>query len=322
MKLTYFRTDPSNFGDELNAYLWEKLLPAGFLDEDASELFVGIGSILGEVYPATSRKIVMGSGYAGYVRQPDLASGMWNIIFVRGPKTAATLDLPKEKSICDSAVLLRALPELPAPEAGIGVGFMPHYQSLARGHWDQVCKKAGVTLIDPTLPPDEVLAKIRGASLVITEAMHGAIVADALRRPWIAIEPFHGSHRMKWGDWGASLDMEVQFSNISPSSVLEYVTQKTGKSGLSPKMRRIFGPPHMSLPDAICIRRAARDLRLLAQQPGTLSSDQAIKDVTARALAALDAFLAQRGVARVGGQAGAVGVQPAGSSEMTLAGFR
>jgi succinoglycan biosynthesis protein ExoV len=37
VKLIYFRHDPPNFGDEVNRILWDRLLPAGFLDEDDSD---------------------------------------------------------------------------------------------------------------------------------------------------------------------------------------------------------------------------------------------------------------------------------------------
>ena len=59
MKLVFFRGKVPNFGDELNLYVWPALLPAGFLDEDEDELFVGIGSIIGDHLPAHARKYVM-----------------------------------------------------------------------------------------------------------------------------------------------------------------------------------------------------------------------------------------------------------------------
>ena len=37
MKLTFFDHRPRNFGDDLNAIMWDALLPDGFLDEDASD---------------------------------------------------------------------------------------------------------------------------------------------------------------------------------------------------------------------------------------------------------------------------------------------
>ena len=55
-----------------------------------------------------------------------------------------------------------------------------------RGNWRKACDRAGITFLDSTADPLETIAKIRGSRLVISEAMHGAIVADALRTPWVA----------------------------------------------------------------------------------------------------------------------------------------
>src|ERR1700759_13927 len=106
MKLIYFRGKVPNFGDELNTYVWPAHLPAGFLDDHAAELFVAIGSIIGTQLPPDARKIVMGSGYAGYMGEPDLNDGTWDVRFVRGPVTASRFGLPADKAVCDSAVLL------------------------------------------------------------------------------------------------------------------------------------------------------------------------------------------------------------------------
>lgn len=50
-----------NFGDSLNPWLWEKLLP-GALDQDSSEILVGIGTLLNHKLPRTGHKHVFGSG--------------------------------------------------------------------------------------------------------------------------------------------------------------------------------------------------------------------------------------------------------------------
>ncbi|MBD8065211.1 pyruvyl transferase [Devosia sp. PTR5] len=293
MKLVYFRGKVPNFGDELNLDVWPALLPKGFLDEDESELFVGIGSIIGTQMPAHARKFVMGSGYAGYMGLPDVHDGSWDIRFVRGPKTAETLNISPDLAICDSAILLRAM-NLPAPAPNIGVAFMPHYESLERGNWAEVCRLAGITLIDATKPNDTVLAQIKGARLLITEAMHGAIVADALRTPWISAKPIFWGHHMKWLDWSSALGIDLRMQELAPSNVLEAYIRATGRGGMRGKTGRLAASPLATLPNTYFAHRAARHLQRLSQMEPQLSEESRIIDATDRAMTAVDAFVRSR----------------------------
>jgi len=290
MKLVFFRGKVPNFGDELNTSVWQSILPPGFLDEDESDLFVGIGSIIGDHLPATSRKHVMGSGYAGYMGRPDINDGTWNIAFVRGPRTAAALGLPAEKAICDSAILLRTM-DLPEAAPGIDVAFMPHYESLERGFWAEACRLAGITLIDATDPTDKILGQLRGARLLITEAMHGAIVADALRTPWIGVKPIYRGHHMKWLDWSEALSIDLRMHDLKPSNLLELYVSVTGRGGENGRSGRLNESALSLLPNKLLTYRATQHLRVLARQEPQLSTDQAIADATDRALSAVDGFV-------------------------------
>ena len=293
MKLVFFRGKVPNFGDELNLHVWPELLPPGFLDEDASELFVGIGSIIGTHLPADARKFVMGSGYAGYMGLPDVHDGSWDIRFVRGPRTAELLDISPDLSICDSAVLLRAM-ELPAPAKDVGIAFMPHYESLERGMWAEACRLAGIQLIDPTEPVEKVLAQIAGARLLITEAMHGAIVADALRTPWIGARPIYSGHHMKWLDWAGALDIDLRMHDLRPSSLLEFYISKTGRGGGAGKAVRISQSPLARIPNSILTHSAARHLQSMAKLEPQLSRDAKIAEATERAQHAVSDFVQSR----------------------------
>lgn len=293
MKLTYYRGDVPNFGDELNATMWDHILPRGFLDDDPAELFIGIGSIIQHDYPATARKVVVGSGYGGYTRMPDVHDGTWDIRFVRGPQTAEALGIDPSLAIVDAAVLLRATP-LPDPAAGIDVAFMPHFESLERGNWQKVCALAGIRLIDPTRPPAEVIAEVRGARMLITEAMHGAIVADALRTPWIGVRTMHAVHRYKWLDWARSLGIDHRPAFLFPSNGREAWAAATGRSGSGPRARRVFGSPAARPVNGAIHHIAAESLRRLARREPQLSSDAAIGRATDMALAAVDRLVRDR----------------------------
>ncbi len=287
MKLMFYRGDRPNFGDELNTYVWPVLLGDDYFDDDEREMFIGIGSIIGNYYPDGAKKWVMGSGYGGYTPLPEPRDGNWHFHFVRGPLTAQLLGIPAEAAITDAAVLIRAIPTPAAAEAA-RVSFIPHFQSLERGHWPTVCALAGVQLIDPTDPVETVLAQIRGSSLVITEAMHGAIVADALRVPWIPVVPMAKSHHFKWLDWTQSLEISYRPARISPSSTREVWTRLTGRDGRGRRARRFADSRIARATDRILVERAAASLDSVTRHPAHLSADAAIERATARAMEAVE----------------------------------
>jgi len=118
---------------------------------------------------------------------------------VRGRRTAGLLGLPPTIGIGDPASLVPLAGLTPRRESR-DIGFMPHFESAIRGAWSEVSAIAGVTLIDPRADPLAVIAAIGECRVFISEALHGIIVADALRVPWIAVRPLVPIHRPKWID--------------------------------------------------------------------------------------------------------------------------
>ncbi len=256
MQLYRWQGKTRNFGDELNTLIWPRLLP-DFFDDDPAEVFLGIGSILDARHAADAVKLAAGAGYGGYEPLPALDAS-WVIHWVRGPRTARLLGLPESRGLGDPAMLLpqagwgggtrgepaaAPTPTLPrfagegalnslSREAGEGwgggmrltrgaIGFMPHFESLGRGAWHAAASAAGVRLIDPRGDPAAIIAAIGSCRVLLSEALHGAIVADALRVPWIALRPLAPAHRAKWHDWAATLDLRVAFHHLAASSLPE-----------------------------------------------------------------------------------------------------
>lgn len=211
MRLHYYSALP-NFGDRLNPWLWPKLLP-GCFEDDQRTVFLGIGTILQASVPDAQRYIVLGSG-AGYGPPPQLDE-RWKFYAVRGPLTARELELPAEIAVTDAAYLLR-LVGLPDPLAGPSIGFMPHWRSLRRVPWRTICDWSGLRFIDPMGKVDRVLAELRGCDCVVAEAMHGAITADLLRIPWYPVRL--GTHFLdfKWRDWLASIEVSCEALPLTP----------------------------------------------------------------------------------------------------------
>lgn len=294
MKLTYFRGAEPNFGDQLNATMWDQLLPQDFLDDNEADLFLGIGSILWDDLPTKPIKHVMGSGYGGYTGAPNVKDGSWNVVWVRGPLTAAHLGLDPQLAITDAAVLVRTI-QLPDPEPNLGAAFMPHFESVARGNWNEVCQLAGVTYLDPRADPVKLISQIRGASLVITEAMHGAIIADALRTPFVAVNPTYPSHRAKWDDWAQSVGIDLRRIDLPSSSLTDSYVKLTGLQGLGNRSRSITQSPLLSPVTTLMHHRAARMLQHIVKNvEPQQSSDATIERVTAQCLEALHNFVAVR----------------------------
>jgi succinoglycan biosynthesis protein ExoV len=82
-----------NFGDDLNPWLWQQLLPE-VMQGSGDEIFVGIGTLLNLRLLATPVKHVFGSGL-GYGRKP-LIDERWHFRAVRGFETARALCLPSQ----------------------------------------------------------------------------------------------------------------------------------------------------------------------------------------------------------------------------------
>lgn len=222
MRVVYYRSPSGNFGDDLNEVLWREVLPPACFDPDDA-ILLGIGSIfrddfLSEHATLGKRVFVLGSG-AGTGPLPRLwPHPRWRVLAVRGPLTARLIGRPGS-DITDAAALVAIVPRLrPARNGGGEIAFVPHYNSVEHSRWSEVCKLAGFTFVDAHRPPNEVLSLLGQARLVVTEAMHGAIVADALRIPWVPVVCSPAIAAFKWVDWTLSMELKYRPLTLPPSS--------------------------------------------------------------------------------------------------------
>jgi succinoglycan biosynthesis protein ExoV len=279
-----------NFGDELNTLLWPRLLP-GFFDDNPAELFLGIGSVLDVRHPADAVKVVAGAGYGGYEPPPKL-DARWVVHWVRGPRTASRLGLPAACGIGDPAMLLPVAGWESADSGPVRperstrpIGFMPHFESATRGAWVAAAATAGVELIDPRGDPDTIVAAIRCCRVLLSEALHGAIVADALRVPWIALQPLATVHRAKWLDWADSLDLQVEFRHLAASSLLERLhNSRLGAFHHGHRLLDVFHPALCNLLPRRFVEEAGSALSRAAAVCPQLSSATALARCQARML--------------------------------------
>jgi len=237
LELFYFRGSEPNFGDELNHWLWPRLVQDCWDFED-NKIFVGIGSVLESKLPKEKLKIVFGSGYAGY-RPPPKLDENWKVFFVRGKNTAKALGIDESYGIGDSAILLRSIFKRQLPKK-YSISFIPHWKSLTFGNWDLAAKHAGMHFIDPRQNVELIIEQILSSELIISEAMHGVIVADALRVPWIPLEPIDRLNRMKWHDWASALNLSIELQKLNSSSLPEKIADFVDAKNLgnSKKIRK------------------------------------------------------------------------------------
>src|SRR5690606_2852695 len=101
------------------------------------------------------------------------------------------------------------------------VVFVPHEQSAVHGEWSAVARSAQIGYVSPCGDAKMVIRTIAQSKLVLAESLHAAIVADALRVPWIAVKTRNDLHAFKWRDWTASLDLDYRPETLPPSTRAE-----------------------------------------------------------------------------------------------------
>ena len=170
------------------------------------------------------------------------------------------------------------------------VSFMPHWESVPRGNWVSICQRAGVNYIDPGQSVTTVLDQLLASEVVITEAMHGAIVSDALRVPWIPVLPLRVSHRMKWHDWASALGLTLDFEKIVGPNAYEWTISRL-ESGRWRYRCDKYGSWLSNIDEPFAFL-TARALKRLAGQRPYLSADRAIASAHQQMLEKLEQFKA------------------------------
>ncbi len=284
-----FAEGSDNVGDDLNAWIWPAL--TGDIHSEGTAL-LGIGTLLNAEFCRRlegARKIcVMGTG-AGYGK-PPVTDERWHFYGVRGKRTAASLNLNADLAVADSAYLMASLDWEQYRQKRSNVVVVPHHRSLRYVDWQAVCDQAGLQFLSPLTPPAEFVVALTQARLVITEAMHGAILADIARVPWKGFSFGGQFNPQKWGDWADMFEMtpEVEAldgfydrSFFGSDRRFWYHASKNIKVGLAgvglgrQKWKKITPP---SLVSKRAIQRLAGKLSALSQLPGQLSADLVLKE--------------------------------------------
>jgi succinoglycan biosynthesis protein ExoV len=217
----HWESQAGNFGDDLNLWLWDFLLP-GFRDARPDVLLVGVGTVLNsDILPAGVPKLVLGSGF-GYGVAPDMTDpDEWDVRAVRGPLTAEALGLDPGLAVMDPAIMVSQMPEFRGLAKTGRAVFVPHWTSATDGMWADVCETLGIDYLDPRGDAKTVIGKIARAPRVLAESMHAAIIADAFRVPWTAVTTSREVNSFKWRDWAASVEVEYAPCRVPVSTRFE-----------------------------------------------------------------------------------------------------
>lgn len=221
MKLFYYKRSDGveNFGDRLNSWLLPKLLP-GFFDDDETIGFVGFGTLLNNLLhrrTPNAKKLIIFSTGVGYEKPLTAIPDSWTISCVRGPLSAQKLGISEEFAVTDGAILARRFFQ-PTGEKVSHFSFMPHinHACAASDSWQEICHQIGFQYIDPRWSVERVLSAISQTEVLLAEAMHGAIVADALRVPWLPLITSPKILKFKWHDWCLSVGLKYRPYSLMP----------------------------------------------------------------------------------------------------------
>ncbi|WP_322002438.1 polysaccharide pyruvyl transferase family protein [Marinobacter alexandrii] len=215
MIIEYCRNDDFNFGDDLNNWLWPKLL-GDCLSQTDGIYFVGIGTLLtkkrfAKALAKASTIVIFSSGaWDRNIPKLDQRSKVYG---VRGPRTAKSLGVSNDLVVGDGAYLLREIDFEPVIKR-YKTAFIPHHRSEDYVDWPSVCKSAGVTFISTRQPVDSFINQVRSCEKIISEAMHGAIAADIFRIPWIGARFAPNFNNEKWLDWCDSMDITLELHDL------------------------------------------------------------------------------------------------------------
>ena len=114
-------------------------------------------------------RVVFGTG-AGKDRHMPVLTEEWHVYGVRGPLTASFLDLDSSLVLTDPAMAIRDFADVRQP-ARRGIGFMPHYFSVADWDWRKTCAQLGLVYVDPHQPAVDTLRQLAGLEKLLTEEL-------------------------------------------------------------------------------------------------------------------------------------------------------
>jgi succinoglycan biosynthesis protein ExoV len=297
MDLKYCSIKGGNFGDDLNTWLWAQFFDASVFDREDNYEFFGIGTVLtGSSLSGVKDKIILGSGVGEGFENIKFDPAKADFYWVRGPKAARSLGLAPEFGLLDPAYLLLHTSMANEEAKLYRCSVIPHHMSVPMLDWKDCSQRASCHYINPKDDFAAVIRQIKQSELVVTESLHGAIIADAFNIPWIAIEYSHRFDRFKWQDWSESVEVELRFhelpfaftGQVKSSAVLKnFLRNKIGRVTANPKWYR---RPYKKSSDAEISALVDKLAELAASEDGMVSQRTVIESKVQKMLHSIERF--------------------------------
>jgi pyruvyltransferase len=190
-----------NFGDDINPAFYGLLSGVTVRLQTARDRphFLGMGSILEK---ATAGSVVLGSGFLRRPEAPFPVSARF--VAVRGRLSREHIRAEGPVLLGDPMVLLDRVFE-PSGGKTHAMGIVPHVAEVSAL---RRLSPEGVKVIDPADAPWKVIDAIASCERVMSQSLHGLIVADALGIPnlWLAPAASMVGGEFKFLDYFSTLD--------------------------------------------------------------------------------------------------------------------
>lgn len=205
--LTWHKDAQHNFGDDINPYLYEKIVgkPPNYIPLSESTVrFMAIGSVISA---ANDMTIVWGTGSmfcnTKITGQPEMRA-------VRGPLTrrvvlASDIKCPE---VYGDPVLLIPRYYNPTIEKKYKVGLIPHY--IDHNKIDIVPGDKDAIKISIGLGIEEFIDTVKSCESIVSSSLHGLIIADAYGIPcrWAEVSSNVAGDGFKFKDYFGSIGLK------------------------------------------------------------------------------------------------------------------
>lgn len=230
--LRWYEKKDGNFGDDLNIYLINRLLPhtiilkkvQGKLSKfsllKSKPYLMLIGSILKN---DIDNAIILGSGVM--YENESFSGKPKKIHSVRGPLSAAKLlenGYQKTELFGDPALIISKIFPSSKVKKHI-IGFVPHYVDKENPLSLRLIHDLGIHFIDIQAKPEKFIEELTSCEHIISSSLHGIIAADSYGIPcrWVKISSLVQGDGFKFRDYFKS----VGKSNMNPFRIFKNVTR-------------------------------------------------------------------------------------------------